>query len=170
MPLTITGPHLGTSSLCTPILRALPNWFGLEAAIVQYSSEIDGLPTFLARRDEAVLGFLSLKQHFPFTAEMYVMGIRAEAHHQGIGRRLVERAQDWLREQGVEYLQVKTLGPSHPDPNYTKTRLFYGALGFRPLEEFKQIWDEQNPCLILIKSLSVEQYFTAEPRSGAEHR
>ena len=153
MKVTISGPHLNTSSLCTPILRALPAWFGLEAAILQYASEIDGLPTFLAPRGEDVLGFLSLKQHYPFAAEMYVMGIRTEAHRQGIGRRLVECAQDWLREQGVEYLQVKTLGPSSDDPNYAKTRAFYQALGFRPLEEFKQIWDEQNPCLILVKRL-----------------
>jgi GNAT superfamily N-acetyltransferase len=150
---TISGPHLDTSCLCTPILRALPDWFGLEAAILQYASEIDGLPTFLAPQGEEVLGFLSLKQHFPYAAEVYVMGVRAEAHRQGLGRRLMEAAQAWLRGQGVEYLQVKTLGPSNPDPNYAKTRLFYGALGFRPLEEFKQIWDEQNPCLILVKRL-----------------
>jgi GNAT superfamily N-acetyltransferase len=170
MPLTISGPHLGTSSLCTPILRALPDWFGLEAAILQYASEIDALPTFLATREEDTLGFLSLKQHFPFAAEVYVMGVRAEAQRQGLGRGLVEAAQAWLRAQGVEYLQVKTLGPSRPDPSYAKTRAFYGALGFCPLEEFKQIWDEQNPCLILIKRLPVEKPFTAETRRDAEYR
>jgi ribosomal protein S18 acetylase RimI-like enzyme len=153
MSLTISGPHLNTSPLCTPILRALPDWFGLEAAILQYSREIDQLPTFLARQGEQTLGFLSLKQHFPHSAELYVMGVRIEAHRQGLGRRLVEAAQAWLQAQGVEYLQVKTLGPSDNDPNYAKTRAFYQAMGFRPLEEFKQIWDEQNPCLILVKRL-----------------
>jgi ribosomal protein S18 acetylase RimI-like enzyme len=50
-------------------------------------------------------------------------------------------------------MQVKTLGPSNPDPGYARTRAFYEALGFRPLEELKQIWDEQNPCLIMVKQL-----------------
>jgi ribosomal protein S18 acetylase RimI-like enzyme len=48
-------------------------------------------------------------------------------------------------------MQVKTLGPSRPDEHYAKTRAFYEALGFRPLEEFKQIWDENNPCLVMVK-------------------
>jgi hypothetical protein len=65
----------------------------------------------------------------------------------------MNQAQDWLKHQGVEYLQVKTLGPSRSDENYDKTRAFYLAMGFTPLEEIPQIWDENNPCLILIKRL-----------------
>jgi hypothetical protein len=48
---------------------------------------------------------------------------------------------------------VKTLGPSSDDSNYAKTRAFYSAMGFRPLEEFKQIWDEHNPCLVMVKRI-----------------
>lgn len=101
-----------------------------------------------------MVGFLSIKQHNPYAAEIYVMGVIRAAHRQGTGRALVAHAEKWLLEQGVEYLQVKSLGPSHPDPGYTRTRAFYLALGFRPLEEFSQIWDEHNPCLILIKRLT----------------
>jgi hypothetical protein len=50
-------------------------------------------------------------------------------------------------------MQVKTLGPSRLDEHYAKTRAFYEAMGFRPLEEFKQIWDENNPCLVMVKRL-----------------
>lgn len=149
----MVGPLFETSAVCTPILRSLPDWFGIEEAIVQYSVEIDALPTFLAREGEHIAGFLSLKQHNPYAAEVFVMGVRPEAHRMGLGRALVEAAQAWLRQQGSEYLQVKTLGESHSDPGYAKTRAFYLAMGFRPLEEFKQIWDERNPCLILIKRL-----------------
>lgn len=153
MNFTIEGPQLGTTAVCTPILRSLPEWFGIEESIVRYSSEIDRLPTFLACSAEQAIGFQSLKQHSPYSAEVYVMGIRPEAQRRGIGRALMDAAHVWLRKQGVEYLQVKTLGPSNHDPNYAKTRAFYMAMGFRPLEEFKQIWDEQNPCLILVKRL-----------------
>lgn len=100
-----------------------------------------------------MVGFLSLKQHNPYAAEIYVMGVITDAHRQGIGKALVEEAEKWLLTQGVEYLQVKTLGPSHSDPGYARTRAFYLALGFRPLEELSQIWDEHNPCLILVKRL-----------------
>jgi len=149
----IEGPLLNQSSVCIPILRLLPDWFGIEEAILGYEREIEHLPTFLARSDGRVLGFLCLKQHNPFSAEIYVMAVRPEVHHSGIGRALVEAAEAHTAWLGVEYVQVKTLGPSRPNQEYACTRAFYEAIGFRPLEEFTQIWDEHNPCLILIKRL-----------------
>jgi GNAT superfamily N-acetyltransferase len=153
MNIQIEGPLFEKSGVCTLIIRSLEEWFGIEEAIVHYSNSIDHLPTWLASEAERVLGFVSIKQHTKYSAEVYVMGILQESHHKGIGRKLIEAAQEWLRSQNVEYLQVKTLGPSDPDENYAKTRAFYAAMGFRPMEEFKQIWDEENPCLIMIKKL-----------------
>jgi GNAT superfamily N-acetyltransferase len=154
------APRLGQSAACEPILRALPEWFGIETALVQYARDIDTLPTFLAELEGRAVGFLTLKRHPACAAEIYVMGVRPEAHRQGVGRALVQRAEAYLRRERVDYLQVKTLGPSHPDPGYAQTRAFYTALGFQPLEEFRQIWNEQNPCLLMIKhfcSLSQER-------------
>ena len=78
------------------------------------------------------------------------MGILPGLHRQGIGRALLDRAEAWLRGEIVEYLQVKTLGPSRPNENYDRTRTFYLAMGFRPLEELKTLW-EGNPCLVMVK-------------------
>jgi GNAT superfamily N-acetyltransferase len=153
MNVTIEGPCFQKAAACEPILRALPAWFGIEKDILQYSAEIDGLPTLLACKGERVIGFASLKQHTPWSAEVYVMGVRPEAQGCGVGRLLICRAQEWLTSGGVEYLQVKTLGPSRIDEAYARTRAFYAAVGFKPLEEFKQIWDEHNPCLIMVKYL-----------------
>ena len=150
---SIEGPCLGKSAVCESILRSLPAWFDIEEEIVRFAAEIDHLPTFLASVSGEVMGFLSLKQHFPASAEVLVMGVRREAHRHGLGRALIFQAQEWLVSQGVEYLQIKTLGPSRPDENYAKTRTFYQSLGFTPLEELPQIWDANNPCLILIKKL-----------------
>ncbi len=153
MPTLIEGPLLEQSAVCIPILRMLPDWFGMEAGIRNYEREIGNLPTFLANMDEKPVGFLSLKQHSPFSAEIYVMGVHPLFHRCGVGRSLVGAAEVYAREQGIEYLQVKTLGPARPDTGYAKTRAFYEAVGFRPLEEFRQIWDENNPCLIMVKRL-----------------
>lgn len=153
MALAIEGPRLGQAAACVPILRLLPDWFGIEAAILSYEQEIENLPTFLAKGNEGVVGFLSLKQHTSYSTEILVMAVHPNDQRGGIGRALVEAAEAYAHGQGVEYMQVKTLGPSRPDEHYAKTRAFYEALGFRPLEEFKQIWDEHNPCLILVKRL-----------------
>jgi GNAT superfamily N-acetyltransferase len=153
MNFKIEGPLLNQSSVCIPILCLLPDWFGIEKAILNYEREIEHLPTFLAIADGGVLGFLSLKQHTPYSAEIYVMAVRPDIHRSGIGRALMAAAEAHARGLGVEYMQVKTLGPSRPDEGYARTRAFYGVMDFRPLEEFPQIWNEKNPCLILVKRL-----------------
>ncbi len=150
MNFIIDGPLLNQAAQCVPILRALPDWFGIDEAVLNYQREIGHLPTFLAKSDGQVLGFLSLKQHTPFAAEVYVMGVELKVHHQGIGRALLENAVRFARGMGIEYLQVKTLSDSHPDQGYRGTRAFYEAMGFRPLEEVKTLWGEQNPCLIMV--------------------
>jgi len=62
-------------------------------------------------------------------------------------------AEEELRAEGVRYLQVKTLGPSRPDDEYERTRRFYEARGFVPLEEMFGVWLEDDPMLILVKAL-----------------
>jgi GNAT superfamily N-acetyltransferase len=94
----------------------------------------------------------SVKQHNQYSAEIYVMAVLPQYHRQGCGRALVEAAERYLRDQSVEYFQVKTLGASHPDPGYAKTRQFYRAMGFRPLEELDNLWGS-NPCLLMVKRL-----------------
>jgi GNAT superfamily N-acetyltransferase len=93
-----------------------------------------------------------LKQHTRLAAEIYVMGVRRDRHGQGLGTALLEAAEDYLRGRDVEYLQVKTLGPSYPDEGYARTRAFYEARGFVPLEELHDLW-EHNPCLLMVKRL-----------------
>jgi GNAT superfamily N-acetyltransferase len=152
----VAGPLLGQAEVCEPILRALPEWFGIEEANVQYVRDIEALPTFLASVDGKVVGFLTLKRHNAFSAEIHVMGVHPGHHHQGVGRALICEAEVCLRRQRVEYLQVKTLSGSHPDAGYARTRAFYLAVGFRPLQEFPVLWGEENPCLQMIKGLGKE--------------
>ena len=137
------------SAICRRVLEALPDWFGLPDAVERYISDVAALPV-LAVED---IGFLALKVHNDTAAEIYVMGVLPEHHHHGIGTALVEDAENLLRAMGVEYLQVKTLGPSEPSEHYAATRRFYEARGFRPLEELTAIWGEENPCLIMVKRL-----------------
>lgn len=36
MSVTIDGPYLGKAAVCMPILRTLPDWFGIEEALTHY--------------------------------------------------------------------------------------------------------------------------------------
>ena len=153
MGVVVGGPFVEKAEVCEPILRALPEWFGIEEATRQYIADIEELPTLLATLDDQVVGFLTLTLHSDYAAEIHVMGVRPEWHRNGVGRDLVHAAEAHLRQREIEYLQVKTLSPAHPDRNYAQTRRFYRAMGFRPLEEFPELWGPQNPCLQMIKSL-----------------
>jgi ribosomal protein S18 acetylase RimI-like enzyme len=155
----VSGPHDGCADLCAPILRALPAWFGIEEATAAYIRATEELPTFLATpkdQQDGCSGFLTLKHHTDAAAEIYVMGVRPEAHRRGVGRALVTAAENYLRSLGIAYLQVKTLSSAHPDENYAKTRRFYQAMGFSPLEELPELWGPANPCLLMVKYLGAD--------------
>jgi GNAT superfamily N-acetyltransferase len=137
------------SRLCELVLRDLPEWFGIEEATAAYIRDVAALPTFRIDDD----AFVSLKLQSPRAAEVYVMGVRRARHGQGLGTALLQAAEEYLSTRGVEYLQVKTLGPSDPDAGYLRTRRFYESRGFVPLEELHGVWDEDNPCLIMVKRL-----------------
>jgi ribosomal protein S18 acetylase RimI-like enzyme len=155
MELSIGGPQIDPNAglVCESILRSLPAWFGIEAALQHYIQAAARMPTLIAWEGETAAGFLTLLQHNPYSAEIYVIGVRPTYRRCGVGRALVQRCEVALRELGVEYLQVKTLADTHPDSGYAETRAFYAAVGFRPLEVFPALWDENNPCLLMVKAL-----------------
>lgn len=167
MQIVVEGPVLEGAAVCEPILRSLPEWFGIEEATRQYIEDIQGLPTLLAVRGDEVVGFLTLRTHSAYAAEIHVMGVRPEWHRHGVGRALVQGAETHLRQQGIEYLQVKTLSAAHPDQHYARTRTFYMAMGFRPLEEFPELWGPSNPCLQMIRSLSGEVAIQVQAKDQA---
>ncbi len=135
------------------LLRSLPGWFGIEEAIVEYVDAAARLATWVARdAADAPVGVLLVARHFPAAAEVYLMAVDPAHHRAGIGRALMAAVEDDLAADGVRLLQVKTLGPSRPDPHYARTRLFYEACGFRPLEELHGLWGD-NPCLVMVRTL-----------------
>lgn len=132
------------------ILKKLPEWFGIPEAVDDYINYSSNMPFFAVYFQSKAVGFIVIKENNQYTAEIYVMGVDPNYHRRGIGRTLVSGIIKWCREQGYEYLQVKTLDESHPDKNYARTRKFYEAMGFRPLECIPELWGENNPCLIMV--------------------
>jgi GNAT superfamily N-acetyltransferase len=143
----------GAGPICQQILDTLPTWFGLPESVANYVRTADTNPTVVATLDGSDVGILTLVTHTPFAAEIEVMGVRPEHHRQGIGRIMLGEAEAWLAWRAIEYLQVKTLSARHPDPGYAKTRSFYHDCGFRPLQEFPELWGPDQPALQLIKTI-----------------
>jgi GNAT superfamily N-acetyltransferase len=157
--LRVRGPLFGQGAPCEAVLRALPDWFGIEESLNQYVHDVDGLPTFVAEEDAGaahrpvVVGLLAVEMHSAEAAEIHVGGVVPDRHRTGAGRALLAAAETWLREQGVTYLTVKTLSAADPDPGYAGTRAFYVAMGFVPLLELPTLWGPKNPCLVMLKTV-----------------
>ena len=143
----------GSGVLCRTILDTLPTWFGVPEAKDDYVAIADASPTIVARVGGDDVGLLTWLTHTPYAAEVHLMAVRPELHRRGIGREMLAHVEERLLATGVEYLQVKTLSASHPDEGYARTRSFYLAMGFRPLEEHATLWGPENPALQLVKRL-----------------
>lgn len=145
--------HEEKSKITNYILRQLPEWFGFEEAIVDYGNKVINTEFYVYYISDKPVGFICVKFNNKYTSEIYVMGILEEYQNRGIGKTLLETVQENLNKNKFKFLMVKTLGDSHPDKNYKNTREFYYKTGFYPLEEIKEIWGKENPCLIMVKNL-----------------
>lgn len=149
----IEGPSLGKGQVCADILSDVPEWFGIETANRNYAEKAEKLPTFTARIADKTVGFMSLMLHSEHSAELYVLAVLKDYHRKGIGKLLLEACENYLRDRGIRYVQVKTLAAIADDPNYEKTRAFYEGQGYVTLEVFPELWDPHNPCLQMIKGI-----------------
>ncbi len=138
---------------CERLLAALPEWFGIPASNEAYIRSLSRLTSWVALRQGEVIGFVAVERHFPESAENHVLAVRPDHHRQGVGRALIETAEQWLLGEGVEFFLTKTLAPSDPYVPYRATRAFYTALGFRPLFETTAFWGEEDPALVMVKLL-----------------
>lgn len=149
----LRGPRTRAGAQCERVLRSLPDWFEVEEAIVQYGIDSTRYPTFAVWNQREMIGFGTVRKHYGSTWELHCLAVHGDWHGMGLGSRVLKKAEGWVRGQGGRFLQVKTVGPSHPSREYRSTRAFYARLGYEPLEEFHGIWGPRCPCLQLIKYL-----------------
>ena len=135
------------------ILRLLPEWFGDEKSLVEYTLTVDQHPFFGAFNNGACVGFASGTIHHNRTGDICVCGIHPNHHRKGIGRKLYHTLEQYFITQGCEYVMVKTLSPARPDKHYALTRKFYEAIGFVDFYTNHEMWGKENPCLIMIKNI-----------------
>jgi XTP/dITP diphosphohydrolase len=155
--------------ICREVLESLPDWFGIPEAIDQFCREVRPLRMWVARSGDEAAGFATVQQHFPVTAELHLIAIRADHHRAGLGEDLLAAVETHLKKKATRILTVKTLAPSAGDRLYARTHRFYAAQGFVPLEIFPTLWNEENPCLLMAKTLRTPRRFTDKKLIIASH-
>ena len=135
------------------VLESLPDWFGIVESRECYIKDSAGKIFFAAFADGRPVGFVYLKETGKDTVELAVFGVLKEYHRTGTGRLLFAHAKEAALRQGYSFIQVKTVQMGKY-PIYDDTNRFYLALGFKELEVFPTLWDENNPCQIYIMALN----------------
>ena len=153
MEITRQEPSEELARTTRRLLDTVPQWFAHSEENVMYVDAARRLPGYLATVEDEPVGIVLEARHFPASSEIFLLAVDAAHHRTGAGRALVAGLESALRADGCRFLQVKTLGPSHPDAGYARTRAFYAAVGFEPLEETDALWDHDQPCLFMIKYL-----------------
>ncbi len=141
------------SRVLRDVLAELGDWFGNPEGVAEYAGGVRSRPFLAAIDGGEYLGFFSLETHYGHTGEIYVCGVRPAYRGKGTGRALWLKSEEWFRENRCRYVVAKTLSDEADYPPYEATRAFYRAMGFEPLLTLHEIWDEENPCLIMIKAL-----------------
>lgn len=133
------------------VLKDLPEWFGLDDALNEYVINSSKYLLWVAKENDELLGFISLKETALKVAEIYCMGVKKEWHKQGVGTRLFASFEKYAK-LNYAYIQVKTVEYGHYK-EYDQTINFYKSVGFTEFEVFPTLWDKWNPCLVMIKAL-----------------
>lgn len=133
------------------ILLDLPEWFGLPESTRDYIEQSKELTLFAAKNNSNIIGFITLKETSDDVCEVHCMGIKKDYHRKGVGTKLHNVFENFAKEK-YEFIQVKTVDEGHYK-EYNQTIAFYKSIGFKKMEVFPTLWDEWNPCLILIKKI-----------------
>ncbi len=138
--------------ICLNILRKLPKWFSLEDGILQYAEECKHSYFWADVENDEYVAFISLKETSSYAVEIAVMGVVSEYQNKGIGSKLFKSCYSFAKENGYEFIQVKTVKKGKYK-SYDLTNSFYINLGFKELECIDNLWDKNNPCQIYIMSI-----------------
>ena len=138
--------------ICMEILEALTEWFEIPESRVSYAKESRELPFWADVENDITRGFIVMKETSDYAVEICVMGVRKEYHHLGIGSKLFEAFYQYAKENGYEFIRVKTVRKGMY-PDYDLTNAFYQRVGFRELECMETLWDEANPCQVYVMAV-----------------
>lgn len=134
------------------VLEALEDWFGIPESREEYIAKSSEQLFWCACDDDKAVGFLYLYETGKDTVELYVMGVRKEYHHRGIGKALFNAACEFAKASGYSFIQVKTVRTGKCE-EYDSTNKFYQSLGFKEFEVFPTLWDEWNPCQVYVMAI-----------------
>ncbi len=107
-----------------------PNY--MRMPFEEFNEVITSGQLFIARLNNELVGSIQVK---PLTEDTYVFGLLSADFNQkgkGIGRKLIETAEDHARQAGANYMQLEILRPLDIDvPFKTVLKDWYEGMGYK---------------------------------------
>ena len=118
------------------VAENLPEWFDEHARTIAIPTDIRHQHVLVGADGNAVVAFISL---YVSEGRLNIgwLGVLKSYHRQGIGRRLLNAAEEKARAMDIPEIAVYTLGDSVDYPPYDQTRAFYFKNGFRVYQRNK---------------------------------
>lgn len=125
------------------------------SALTDMARDMETYGMTAAVSDGQMVGFVITKRKHLMVAEILWIAVAESRQNRHIGTTLVETVTEELGMDGVRLIEAKTLSGLCDYGPYVKTRGFWQANGFLPVEEVDPFpgWDPGNPCVIYIRPL-----------------
>lgn len=104
-----------------------PDWRAEQRSAVAAVCSDPQARVWVAEVEGAAAGFVAVFQRSPTYAEIYMIAVDPDFRGRGVGGALAERAESWMRENGVVVAMVETGG----DPGHAPARRLYESQEFR---------------------------------------
>ena len=140
-------------TIAAKILLDLPEWFGIEESTKEYIENVAKYPFVAAFDESEPIGFYSLREENKDVLDMYVLGVLKKYHKKGVGTLLQKYVDEYAKNHQYKYMMVLTLAEKVQNKEYLLTRNFYLKMNFTDFFQNDSIFDEFNPCQIMIKQL-----------------
>ncbi len=139
---------------CVDIAEGLDEYFSKEA-LKDMKKDLKNHEFFVVEEENETSGFISLDIKNDDCADISWLAVKKDKRGSGFGKELILHSENYLREKGIQILEVKTLSEDADYEPYARTRKFYEKMGFLHLETIDPYpgWDEGNPCSIYVKPL-----------------
>lgn len=114
---------------------------------IRRSVEFRGGKTWIAEEGGEVVGFLIAHRQTGRVGHIVTIDVRQTARRRGIGRRLMQAAEEWARANRLGLIYLETAEDNRA------AQEFYEVLGYRKVEKIPRYYSDGTAAWVMIKGL-----------------
>jgi ribosomal-protein-alanine N-acetyltransferase len=127
---------------------SFPRGVAYDANELAYFMNRDGSETIVLEEDSSIVAFLIMELHRNRrSATIVTVDVRENVRRKGYGSRLLLRAEEILKDYGIEFYDLQV------DVSNRKAILFYKKYGFNIVRTLRRYYANGNDAYLMVKDL-----------------